>query len=135
MNDEDPDVSNGHCHIQLLLRSYGPQRIVHDYFHGTEAADILLEEMLTETSCKWMMFTGGDNMYEEMWIDRVSNAISTSLDAQMIGWKFLDESKELNKINNTKDQHRDISNYLIRSSCFYASSTIYNGSYDSDIRR
>ena len=134
MNDEDPDASNGRCNIQLLLRSYGPQRIVHDYFHGTEAADILLEEMLTETSCEWMMFTGGDNIYEEIWIDRVSDAISTSVDAKMIAWEFLDESKELMR-TNAEDQYGDISNYLIRSSCFYSSSAIHNGTYDSYVRR
>ena len=84
-----------------------------------------------DNTCKWLMFTGGDNVYEENWIDRVSNIISTHPDAKVIAWEFQDESEE----SNVVDHDRDISNYLIKTSSFYMSSATYNGTYSSNIRR
>jgi len=82
-------------------------------FYGYDMTDSMLQTMISNPKCEWLMFTNGDNVYNRAWmnsiVDRIVNSISSDSEkacsnlsnvTDIIGWDFVTHHPRKVKGNN-----------------------------------
>jgi hypothetical protein len=92
--------------------------------YGYDATDFMLNEMLSQPYCEWIMFTNGDNFYNKAWFSTVVPATYSPKNAvKIIGWDFVTHhlrDGQSNSVVRVKIERKfvDLGSVMIRALAF-----------------
>ena len=87
----DLNVQFGHGSVQMVSSRGTPVRVSKNLLYGYDDSDILLDFLMNQSVCQWIMFTNGDNMYNTVWFNTITDLMLSRehSDVQLIGWQFV----------------------------------------------
>ena len=89
--------SRVHLLIDNLATEHSMQR---NAFYGYDYTDLMLSTVLSKQSCDFLMFTNGDNLYNNVWFDTVAPVLLSNQTLNIVAWDFISHHNR----NGTRQQ-------------------------------
>ena len=93
--------ANSGSRVYLLIDNLATEHSMQqNVFYGYDYTDLMLSTVLSKQSCDFLMFTNGDNLYNNVWFDTVAPVLLSNQTLNIVAWDFISHHNR----NGTRQQ-------------------------------